>query len=144
MKYICELIENAGIEGHSMDLITFMECLHDIPDPVQVLKAARSLMKPGGTVMIVEERIEDKLTDMLPRDPTSVGLYSENIENFMARLNYSFSTLHCLPCSMAQPNSKAVGTAIRPAWIKAAALEAGFSSCEVTHCADFFKIYQIK
>ena len=78
---------------------------------------------------------------MLPRDPIRSTLYSENPANFLARLNYSFSTLHCLPCSMSQPNARAVSTAIRPRYVKAFAQEAGFKSCELAYIADFFKVY---
>jgi SAM-dependent methyltransferase len=33
-------------------VITFLECLEHVPDPVQALREARALLRPGGVVMI--------------------------------------------------------------------------------------------
>ena len=44
------------------DLITFFECLHDLPRPVEALRNARAALAPGGTVLVVDERADEILT----------------------------------------------------------------------------------
>jgi SAM-dependent methyltransferase len=47
------------------DLITLFDCLHDVGDPVGVLKHVRAALKPNGSVMIVEPMAGDSLKDNL-------------------------------------------------------------------------------
>ena len=44
------------------DLVTAFECIHDLPDPVGVLRSARRLVKPGGTVLVMDERVAEAFT----------------------------------------------------------------------------------
>jgi hypothetical protein len=37
-------------DGHDLDLIRFMDCLHDLGDPVGALARGRMALKPDGTV----------------------------------------------------------------------------------------------
>src|SRR5262249_8257222 len=41
------------------DLALAVECIHDMPNPVAVLASMRRLVGPGGTVLIVDERVPD-------------------------------------------------------------------------------------
>src|SRR5438128_1203064 len=41
------------------DLVMAIEMLHDVPDPVGILRTMRSLAGPSGTVLVVDERTED-------------------------------------------------------------------------------------
>ena len=43
------------------DLVAAFECIHDLPDPVGVLRAARRMVRPGGTVLVMDERVPDAL-----------------------------------------------------------------------------------
>ena len=95
------------------DLVVAIEMLHDVPDPVGILRTMRTPRAPG-TVLVVDERTEETFTV-----PT----------NEMERFFYSFSTLHCLAVSM-QNGGAGTGTVIRPDTMRHYATEAGFSTVE--------------
>jgi 2-polyprenyl-3-methyl-5-hydroxy-6-metoxy-1,4-benzoquinol methylase len=96
------------------DLVMAIEMLHDVPDPVGILRTMRSLVGPSGTVLVVDERTEESFTV-----PTTE----------MERFFYSFSTLHCLAVSM-QNGGAGTGTVIRPDTMRRYATEAGFTTVE--------------
>jgi hypothetical protein len=91
-----------------------IEMLHDVPDPVGILRTMRSLAGREGAVLVVDERTEETFTV-----PT----------NEMERFFYSFSTLHCLAVSM-QHGGAGTGTVIRPDTMHRYATEAGFRTIE--------------
>ena len=76
------------------DLVMAIEMLHDVPDPVGILRTMRTLAGEAGTVLVVDERTEEDFTV-----PT----------NEMERFFYAFSTLHCLAVSM-QDGGAGTGT----------------------------------
>jgi 2-polyprenyl-3-methyl-5-hydroxy-6-metoxy-1,4-benzoquinol methylase len=96
------------------DLVMAIEMVHDVPDPVAILRTMRTLAGPSGTVLVVDERTEETFTV-----PTGE----------MERFFYSFSTLHCLALSM-QNGGAGTGTVIRPETMRGYATEAGFSTVE--------------
>ena len=102
------------IEG-DFDLVMAIEMLHDVPDPIGVLRTMRSLAGSHGTVLVVDERAEAAFAV-----PTTE----------MERVFYSFSTLHCLAVSM-QDSGAGTGTVIRPETVREYATEAGFTSVEM-------------
>jgi 2-polyprenyl-3-methyl-5-hydroxy-6-metoxy-1,4-benzoquinol methylase len=97
------------------DLVTAFECVHDMAQPVEALRAIRSLAADGGAIIIADERVAESFT--APGD---------DVERYM----YGFSALHCLPSGMAEPPSVATGTVMRPATMRRYASEAGFSAVE--------------
>ena len=97
------------------DLVMAIEMLHDVPDPVGILRTMKRLAGDGGTVLVVDERTEDTFTV-----PASE----------MERFFYTFSTLHCLAVSM-QNGGAGTGTVIRPDTVRRYASEAGFDSVRV-------------
>jgi 2-polyprenyl-3-methyl-5-hydroxy-6-metoxy-1,4-benzoquinol methylase len=97
------------------DLITMFDCLHDMGDPVGVLKHLRAALKPGGSVMIVEPRAGDSLKDNL---------------NPIGRMYYSASTMVCVPTSLAQPTGAALGAQAGEKQLRKLIMEeAGFGVC---------------
>jgi hypothetical protein len=96
--------------------VTIFEAVHDLSQPVAVLAAARRLLAPGGTMVVMDERVADQFT--APGD---------DIERFM----YGFSVLVCLPNSMAETPSVGTGTAMRPETLRRYALDAGFGTVAV-------------
>ena len=96
------------------DLVMAIEMLHDVPDPIGILRTMRTLAGDRGAVLVVDERTEETFTV-----PT----------NEMERFFYSFSTLHCLAVSM-QNGGAGTGTVIRPDTMRRYATEAGFSTVE--------------
>lgn len=122
------VIEEADLEG-PYDLVTAFEVLHDLPYPVKGLTRMRELASPGGTVLIVDEAVEDSL---------------EENTNFMGHLFYNFSVLHCLPQSMTVPNSAATGTVLTPTTLNDYAERAGFASVDVLPVEHpMFRLYRL-
>jgi SAM-dependent methyltransferase len=120
----------AALDGFGpADLVTVFEALHDMADPVAVLAAARSVLAPGGSVFIGDERVADAFT-------APAG----EIE----RLQYAFSVLHCLPATRAEGDQVANGTILRAPTLVAWARAAGFASPEVLDIPnDFWRFYRL-
>ncbi|MBK5307216.1 MAG: class I SAM-dependent methyltransferase [Frankiaceae bacterium] len=97
------------------DLVLSIEMLHDVPDPVGILRTMNKLAGGSGVVLVVDERTEDAFTV-----PT----------NEMERLFYAFSTLHCLAVSM-QNGGVGTGTVIRSDTVRRYAADAGFATVDV-------------
>jgi 2-polyprenyl-3-methyl-5-hydroxy-6-metoxy-1,4-benzoquinol methylase len=107
------LTRDAGdpdIDG-DYDLVMAIEMLHDVPDPVAILRTMNKLAGDDGTVLVADERTEDSFTV-----PTTE----------MERFFYSFSTLHCLAVSM-QDSGAGTGTVMRMDTLRRYASDAGFS-----------------
>jgi 2-polyprenyl-3-methyl-5-hydroxy-6-metoxy-1,4-benzoquinol methylase len=102
-----------GITG-DYDLVMCIEMLHDVPDPVGVLRTMKKLAGSKGAVLVIDERTEDAFTV-----PTS------ETERFL----YAFSTLHCLAVSM-QDGGAGTGTVIRSDTVRQYAVGAGFAKVE--------------
>jgi ubiquinone/menaquinone biosynthesis C-methylase UbiE len=112
------------------DLVMALECVHDMSDPVAALRSMHRLAKPGATVFVVDERVEEQFT------PQANGL-----EWFM----YGFSVLHCLPVGMSAQPSAATGTVMRTGTFRAYAREAGFGDVQVLPIDHaMFRFYQLR
>ena len=92
------------------------ECIHDMADPVSVLRAMRRLVGEGGTALVADERVAESFTV----SPTE-----------MERLMYTVSLLHCLPVGLADAPSVATGTIMRPDTFRGYAAQAGFQDVEI-------------
>ena len=112
------------------DLVTVFEALHDMGDPVGVLRNVRTLLAPGGSVFIGDERVADEFT-------APAG----EIE----RLQYAFSVLHCLPATRAEQPVLANGTILRASTLLAWAREAGYDDPRVLDLEnDFWRFYRLR
>lgn len=105
------------------DLVTAFECVHDMSDPVGVLRTMRRLANETGAVVIVDERVGDTFT------PTG---------NEVEWMMYGWSVLHCLPVGMADQPSTGTGTVMRAGTLRRYAQEAGFHEVEVLPIDNFF------
>jgi SAM-dependent methyltransferase len=111
------------------DLVTAFECVHDLPDPVSVLAGARRMVRSGGTVLVMDERVPESFTG--PGDPVE-------------QLMYGLSLLICLPDGLSHEGSVGTGTVMRPGVLKGYAQQAGFTDIEVLPIEhDFFRFYQL-
>jgi SAM-dependent methyltransferase len=111
------------------DLVAAFECIHDLPDPVGVLRAARRMVRPGGTVLVMDERVPDDFSG--PGDPVE-------------QLMYGISMLICLPDGLSHPHSVGTGTVIRHDTLRRYAREAGFDDAEVLHVEhEMFRFYRL-
>ncbi|QIX27923.1 methyltransferase domain-containing protein [Nocardioides sp. JQ2195] len=111
------------------DVVTAFECLHDMPDPVAVLTAARTMLADDGTMLVMDERVPDEFTG--PGDPVE-------------QLMYGFSMFVCLPDGMSHPGSAATGTVMRRSTLERYATAAGFASVEVLPIDhETFRFYRL-
>jgi SAM-dependent methyltransferase len=119
----------AGLDGGPYDLVLILETLHDLPQPVEALRAARAATVPGGTVLVVDERVADGFT--APGDEVE-------------RMMYGWSVTHCLPTQMVDHPSAALGTVLRADTVRECAFEAGYAEVEVLPVEnDFFRLYRL-
>lgn len=111
------------------DLALAIECLHDMANPVGALQAMRHLVGPGGTVLIVDERVQDAF---MPN--------GDDVERMM----YGFSVLHCLPVGMVDHPSAETGAVMRRSTFHRYAAEAGFSRvAELPVAHPTFRFYRL-
>jgi SAM-dependent methyltransferase len=111
------------------DVVIAVECVHDMADPVSVLRAMRRLVTEGGTVLVVDERAAETFT--APGDEVE-------------RLMYGYSLMCCLPDGLSTQPSAGTGTVMRPATLEGYAREAGFERVEVLPVEhDFFRFYRL-
>ncbi len=122
-------ITDPSLAGH-YDLVVMFEVLHDLPHPVAALRNVKRLLAPGGTAIVMDERVAERFT--VPGD---------EVERFM----YAASVLHCLPAAMVEQPSTATGTVLRPATVRRLATEAGFTRVDVVPIEhDFFRFYRLE
>lgn len=95
------------------DLICFMDCLHDMGDPVGAAQHARQSLKADGTVMLVEPAAGDGVKDNI---------------NPVSRLYYAASTAVCTPCSRSQEVGLALGAQAGEKRLSEVMKQAGFGS----------------
>jgi SAM-dependent methyltransferase len=118
----------AALEG-PYELVVMLEALHDMADPVAALRAARAALAPGGTVLVVDERVADSFT--APGDEVE-------------RLMYGWSVTHCLPTQLAERPSAALGTVMRAGTVRRLAADAGYARVDVLPVDnDFFRLYRL-
>jgi 2-polyprenyl-3-methyl-5-hydroxy-6-metoxy-1,4-benzoquinol methylase len=127
---VCDASDPVDDELHGrFDLVCAFEMLHDVSDPVGVLRAMRVAVKTDGVVLVMDERTADEFT--APGDL---------IERFL----YAASVVHCLPAGMAEQPSAGTGTVMRPATMRAYGHAAGFEHVDVLPIEhDLFRFYQL-
>ncbi|HEU4426369.1 MAG TPA: class I SAM-dependent methyltransferase [Pilimelia sp.] len=128
VSLVCRDAADSGLADR-YDLVTLFETLHDMAHPVQVLRAVRAMLSPGGTVLIADERVAETFT--APGDD-------------LERFNYGWSALHCLAAALVEPGAAGTGTVIRPEMVKQYALDAGFTTVTVLPIEhDFWRFYRL-
>jgi ubiquinone/menaquinone biosynthesis C-methylase UbiE len=100
------------LPGNDYDLVCIFDALHDMGDPVGAAKQIKSVLKPGGTFMVVEPLAGDSL--------------EENI-NLLSGIMYGFSTTICVPVSRSQEVGLCLGAQAGEKRISEVLKEAGFS-----------------
>jgi 2-polyprenyl-3-methyl-5-hydroxy-6-metoxy-1,4-benzoquinol methylase len=113
----------------SYELITFFDCLHDMPDPASALRAARAATADGGSVMLVEPMSWDSVEESL---------------NPLGKLMAAASTFICLPSGLSMAPAYGMGNQAGPANTCELARDAGFSAARVATATDFNLVYELR
>ncbi len=119
----------AAAAGRQYDLVMALECIHDLSQPVDVLRSMRDLVADSGVVLVMDERVDDHF--VAPGGP-------------FERMLYGCSLTSCLPDCMSDEPSAATGTVMRPSTLERYARDAGFTSVEVLPIDnDSFRFYRL-
>jgi 2-polyprenyl-3-methyl-5-hydroxy-6-metoxy-1,4-benzoquinol methylase len=111
------------------DLITFFDCLHDMPDPLGALRAARAAVRDGGSVMLVEPMSWDSVDEAL---------------NPLGRLLLGASMFICLPSGLSAEPAAGLGNQAGPARTCALAREAGFGDARLAMSTEVNHVYELR
>jgi len=96
------------------DLVMACDCLHDMPDPVAVLRDIHARLADDGVLLVIEPRVSDRL--------------EENVHP-VAAMFYGFSVFHCTTQSLAHGGA-GLGACMGPGRTRALFAEAGFGEVE--------------
>jgi 2-polyprenyl-3-methyl-5-hydroxy-6-metoxy-1,4-benzoquinol methylase len=117
-----------SLEGR-YDLVTIFEAVHDLSRPVEVLRAVRGLLAPGGTVIVMDENVAEAF---------------EAPGSDVDRLMYGYSVLVCLPNGLAEQPSAGTGTVMRPSVLRGYAEAAGFTGFSILPIEhESFRFYRL-
>lgn len=117
-----------ALEGR-YDLAIVVESIHDMAQPVAAMRGIRQMLRPGGTLIVADERTEESFT--APASETE-------------RVFYAYSVLCCLPSAMDDHTSAATGTVMRRTTFERYANEAGFDAVSVLPIEhDFLRFYRL-
>lgn len=117
-----------GLTGR-FDLIAFFDCLHDMPDPVAALTAARAALSDDGWVMLVEPASGDRTEDSL---------------NPVGRVFAGASLFLCLPSGLSAQPRTGLGNQVGPSRTLALGAEAGFSRGRVVATTPVNLVYELR
>lgn len=121
-------LSDNGTDDGVYDVVTILEAVHDMARPVDALRAAKGMLADGGRLIVADEHAGDSFAEPGP------------IDGFL----YAVSILACLPQSMAEQPSAAIGAVIRPSTMSALAAEAGFSATTNLPIEDdFWRFYEL-
>ena len=111
------------------DLVTTLDCMHDMTDPHGTMRAVRQALKQDGAWLIKDIRSHDT--------------YAENLENPVAAMMYGFSVMYCMSSALSKPDGAGLGTlGFPPAVCQQMGAENGFGQFKIlAFDADPFNNY---
>ena len=124
-----EVAASTDYPGDDYDLVAFFDCFHDMGNPSATAKhVLQTLKKKDGTWMLVEPFANDKVEDNL---------------NPLGRLNYSASTMVCVPASLNE-NGPALGAQAGEERIAEIVTSSGFSKFRRATQTPFNLIFEAR
>jgi SAM-dependent methyltransferase len=126
LSFVCR--DMAELAAGRFDLITNHDCIHDLKDPVGVLRVVRRALKPTTGLFFSSE-------------PKSGENLAENLGPAMT-VGYGISTMHCMTVSLAQ-GGLGLGFAFGPNKYASLAKEAGFDGFELVGDNGLNNFYQL-
>lgn len=112
VKFLLQSASELRADDEGYDFISTFDCIHDLGDPEGTLARIRGALKRGGTYLMVEPKVAERLND--------------NVANPFARMLYGMSCMHCVPQSLSQ-GGPGLGACWGATRAKLMALDAGFS-----------------
>ena len=106
-----EVSSAKNFTGSDYDLICFMDCLHDLGDPLGAAKHALTKIAENGSVLLVEPHAGNRVEQNL---------------NPIGRLFYAASTAFCTPNSLSQEVGTALGAQAGESQLAEIIFNAGF------------------
>ena len=126
---VVDLADGTADWSPRYDLALFVECVHDFPRPVEALRHARSAVRPGGTVLVVDLRAAETFT--APGD---------EVQRFFA----AAGAVWCVPQGRVGPDPEPVGTLIRPDIVRELAGQAGYAGVDIVPIEHpFWRFYRL-
>ena len=110
-----EVADAASLPGGPYDLVTILNALHEMGDPVGACRRVQQVLADGGQLMVVEPPAPGRLE----HNHTPVG-----------RSFLTASTMVCLPSAISQGGDRHLGAQAPDAEFADIARGAGFSRCE--------------
>lgn len=112
------------------DVITAFDVAHDLADPDAVFRSIRQALRPGGSFLLLDFKVADRLEDNIGRIPA---------------MFYGFSLTYCLTTSLAH-DGEALGTCGLPeSEVRTRCDKAGFATVDVVPFDNPFNVlYQAK
>ena len=114
--------------GGDYALITFFDCLHDLPDPVGALTHSHAALAPGGSVLIVEPMATEDVAGNL---------------NPVGRIYSAASVFVCMPNAIAGGGTP-LGTLASERSLREVASAAGFRHFRRVTETPFNRIFEAK
>jgi len=123
-----EVAKATDFPGNNYDLVAIFDALHDMSDPVGTVSHISKILKPDGTLMLVEPFAKDEVKDNM----TPVG-----------RLFYGASTMVCVPCSLAS-NGPALGAQAGPKRLEQVVKAGGLKNFRISTSTPFNIVIEAK
>ena len=121
------------VTDNSVDFVTTFDCIHDMTQPLVVMKAIRSAIKPAGTWLLVDIKALDTFEENARKNP-------------MASLMYGISVLSCMSSALSEPGGSGLGTlGFSENKARAMTAEAGFTrfrKLDIEHSVNAF--YEVR
>ena len=119
--------------GGTVDLVTTFDCIHDMTDPQEMMRAIRAALRDDGTWLLVDIKAQDTFELNAKKNP-------------MAALMYGISVLSCMSSALSEPDGAGLGTlGLSENRARAMVGEAGFTrfrKLDVDHSVNAF--YEIR
>ena len=109
------------------DIFTVFDVVHDVPQPMKMLKEVFRVLKPGGAFFMMDNNVH---TDV-----------ENNVENLKSPIVYFYSLFHCMPVSLYAENGEGLGTAWGIEAQEKYLIDAGFKGIKMLPTKDRIHSY---
>lgn len=120
-------------DSERYDLVTTLDCMHDMTNPQGTVRAVYRALKPDGAWLIKDIRASER--------------YDENLKNPVAPMMYAFSVLYCMSSALSEPGGAGLGTmGFPPNVCESMGRAAGFEKFRILDFEDdpFNNYYELK